>query len=120
MLALLTVAAWWLWLGWDTRYDVDPATGARSGPYEVWQVAGCVLTLLALAVAGGLLLRPWIVPLAMTPAFTVPWSLSAAREDGSGLWVVGAVLVALGVLAGSSLFGLGAGLLRRAATTRRS
>ena len=35
---------WFVWLGWDTTYDVDPVTGRLSGPYSWWQVAGFVLS----------------------------------------------------------------------------
>jgi len=48
----LTVALWWAWLGRDTGYQVDPVTGATSGPYQVWQVVGCVLCLAVLATVG--------------------------------------------------------------------
>jgi hypothetical protein len=91
-----TVGAWWVWLGWDTEKTVDPETGAASGPYAVWQVAGCVLTLALIAAVGGWWLRPWLVAPVMTVAFTVAWSAQAASTDGSGLWLVGAILVLVG------------------------
>ncbi|MFD0821290.1 hypothetical protein ACFQ0D_23955, partial [Micromonospora zhanjiangensis] len=68
-LAAASLAAWWLWLGTDRRYETDPTTGATTGPYQPWQVAGCVLTLVALAVGGGLLTRPWLVVVAVTVPF---------------------------------------------------
>lgn len=112
ILAGTTVAVWWLWLGTDTRYEIDPVTGARTGPYEPGQVVGCVLSLLVIAVVGGLLWRPWIVVVAMTVAFTVAWSMAAASEDATGLWGVGAVLVAVGMAGGSAVFSFGARLVR--------
>ncbi len=112
--AVLTVAAWYAWLGWDTGYDVDPSTGAVSGPYQWWQVAGCVFTLAAIAVLATLIAPAWAVAGALTLAFTAAWSARAASSDDSGLWVVGAVLVLLGTAAGSALLtGVTARAVRR-------
>ncbi|MFG2059174.1 hypothetical protein ACGFI9_34670 [Micromonospora sp. NPDC048930] len=116
ILAAATVATWFAWLSWDTGYTVDPETGATSGPYAVWQVAGCVLTLAVVAAVGGWWLSPWLVVPVMTVAFTVPWAAHAASTDGSGLWAVGAVLVLVGTAAGSAVVSLGAHLLRRRLT----
>jgi hypothetical protein len=118
VLVAATLAAWWLWLGSDTRYEVDPVTGSTTGPYEPVQVVGCVLSLLVVAVAGGLLLRPWLVVVVMTVAFTAAWSVAAATRDESGLWVVGAALVAVGMAAGTAACAFGAGLARTAAGRR--
>jgi hypothetical protein len=116
-LAGSTVAAWWLWLGWDNEYQIDPATGISSGPYEAWQVIGCVLSLAVIAVLGGLLLSPLIVVPTMTIAFTVAWSLAAASSDESGLWGVGAILIFVGLGFSSALLSLGASLIRRRPAT---
>ncbi|MGC4796048.1 hypothetical protein [Micromonospora saelicesensis] len=105
-LAAATVGAWILWLGWDTRYTVDAQTGASSGPYEPWQVIGCVLTLVVLAALAGTRLSPWLVAPVMTVAFTAVWSWRAAGTDDSGLWVVGGILVLLGMAAGSTVVSL--------------
>lgn len=105
-LALLTLAVWWAWLGWDTRRAIDPLTGAVTGPYEVWQVAGCVLTLALLAFGAGAALSPWLVAPVMTVAFTAGWAWRAATSDDTGLWVVGAFGVFVGMAAGSTLLSL--------------
>lgn len=107
-LAAATVGAWILWLGWDTRYTVDAQTGASSGPYEPWQVIGCMLTLVLLAALAGTRLSPWLVAPVMTVAFTAVWSWRAAGTDDSGLWVVGAILVLVGMAAGSTVVSLAA------------
>jgi hypothetical protein len=112
-LAVLSVAAWSLWLGWDHEYQTDPATGVSSGPYEAWQVAGCVLSLVAIAIVGGLLLGPWLVVPTMTVAFTGAWSASAASTDDTGLWVVGAGLVFIGLALGSAALSFGASMVRK-------
>ena len=118
-LAAASVASWWLWLGIVKRYETDPVTGATTGPYRPWQVVGCVLTLLVIAVVGGLLTRPWLVVVAMTVPFTVAWSVDAARHDDTGLWAVGAILVGMGMTIGTAACAYGARLTRTAARRRR-
>ncbi len=100
--AALGVGTWFGWLGWDTGYQVD-AAGNQTGPYEVWQVAGCVLTLAAV-LAGAVLLgvRKWWAVAALTVAFTAAWTAGAAATDDSGLFAVGAILV----FGGTALGGL--------------
>jgi hypothetical protein len=71
VLAAATAGAWWAWLGRDTTYQVDRRTGVTSGPYEQFQVVGCVLTLLLLAVLGAILLPFWLMPVVMTACFTI-------------------------------------------------
>jgi hypothetical protein len=100
------------WLGWDHEYQTDPVTQAVSGPYEAWQVIGCVLTLLAVGLAAGVRLGP-LVPLAAMPLpFTVAWSVDAAAKDSSGLWAVGAVMILFGSILGSGVIALLAAGLR--------
>ncbi|GAA4263126.1 hypothetical protein GCM10022255_104850 [Dactylosporangium darangshiense] len=110
--AAATAATWWLWLGWDTGYQVDPVTGAMSGPYQGWQVIGCVLCLGAIAAVGGWLLSPWLVAPTMTVTFTAVWSADAARDE-TGLWAVGAVLVFIGMGVGATVLSTGAWLTAR-------
>ncbi|MFI7608417.1 hypothetical protein ACIBTV_25155 [Micromonospora sp. NPDC049366] len=102
--ALLSVAAWYAWLGWDTGYREDPVTGTTSGPYQAWQVVGCVLTLLVVFV-GALLagVRPVLASAALTLAFTAAWTVAAASRDDSGLYAVGAVLLLAGLAAGTAV-----------------
>ncbi|WP_431943792.1 hypothetical protein [Micromonospora marina] len=113
LLALATAGAWAAWLSWESGWTVDPETGATSGPYAVWQVAAAVLTLGALAAVAGWWLNIWLVAIVMTVAFTVPWAVHAASTDDSGLWAVGAALVAIGTTIGTTLVGGAAGWLRR-------
>jgi len=104
------------WLGWDRRYDLDPVTGTSSGPYEAWQVVGCVVTLAALAVLAGLLGRPGLAVGVIPVVVTSLWSRDAAVRDDSGLWVVGAVLLACGLLTGvAAVASLADGVRRRRA-----
>ncbi|MEU5903427.1 hypothetical protein ABZ780_03510 [Micromonospora sp. NPDC047467] len=119
-LAVATVGVWLLWLGWDTEYTVDPETNSTSGPYEPWQVIGCVVTLVLLAALAGMRLSPWLVAPVMTVAFTAAWSWQAASTDDSGLWAVGAVLMLIGMAAGSTAVSLaGRRIGRRRASRSR-
>ncbi|MEV0893294.1 hypothetical protein [Promicromonospora sp. NPDC050262] len=102
-LVVLTVAAWWIFLGRDTVRDVDPATGAVTGPYEAPQVVACALVLVALVVVGALTVPAWVAVLAVALPFTVAWTVQAASDDDSGLWAVGALLVLVGTLAGGAV-----------------
>ncbi len=117
LLAVLTAGSWAAWMAWDDEYTVDPVTQNSSGPYEPWQVIGCVLTLLAIGIGAALLLRPWTVIVTMTVAFTLAWSYTAASNDDSGLWFVGAVLVAGGMAAGSTVVTFVTQALARLRTT---
>lgn len=102
--AVLSAASWFGWMGWDTEYDVDPVTQVSSGPYEAWQVLGCGATLL-LVLVGALLtgVRAVVACVAMTLAFTAAWTATAAAADGGGLFVVGGVLVLIGLATATTL-----------------
>ncbi|MET7876302.1 hypothetical protein ABZS52_05135 [Micromonospora profundi] len=117
-LAVATVGVWLLWLGWDTEYTVDPETSSTSGPYEPWQVIGCVLTLVLLAALAGTRLSPWLVAPVMTIAFTVAWAWQAASTDDSGLWAVGGFLVLVGMAAGSTVVSLAGRRIGRSLASR--
>jgi len=84
VLVLLTAATWFVWAGWS-----DP-------PYAPWRMAGLAVTAAALAILAPRWLPAWVVGIAMPPAFTVAWSLTAAAADDSGLWAVGALFVLVG------------------------
>ncbi|MDR6172769.1 hypothetical protein QE364_001479 [Nocardioides zeae] len=105
--AVLAAAAWFGWMGWDDEYQVDAATNEISGPYEAWQVIGCVLTLLVLGVVAARRWRPFATAIVLSLAFTAAWSLTAAAEDETGLWGVGAVLVLVGTSVASLLVAAG-------------
>jgi hypothetical protein len=102
VIAALTTATWWT-LGRDTTRDVDPATGAVTGPYEAPQVIACVVVLVGLVVIGALLLPAWLAVLGVSLPFTAAWTIQAASTDDSGLWVIGAVLVLVGTLVGGTI-----------------
>ncbi|MCZ2823187.1 MULTISPECIES: hypothetical protein [unclassified Modestobacter] len=105
----LSVLAWVAWLAWDREYQFDPETSTTSGPYETWQVVGCLLTLLAAAVLAGWVQRPLVAALAVTVPFTLCWTVDAALQDETGLFLVGALLIAVGLFLGSLLVAVGVG-----------
>ena len=96
VLAVLTLAVWAAWLGWDQHRDVQP-DGSVTGPYEAWQVIGLVVTLLAPVywaasrryIAGAVL----GVTVGLTVAAYYDWS-----DDSSGLFMVGVGLIMVGSL----------------------
>ncbi|MEN3614594.1 hypothetical protein AAH979_34280 [Plantactinospora sp. ZYX-F-223] len=103
-LAGLTALAYWAFLGWDQQKETDPVTGAQTGPYSAWQVLGLGVVLALLVFETGRRGRPWLAGIAVSAVLTVAFSVDAATDpDGDGLWVVGAVLVALGSALGTGL-----------------
>lgn len=99
----LGAGLWLGWFAWDTGYQIDPATGAASGPYEPWQVIGCVFSWVALGWIANKLLAPAIVILAMPAGFTGAFAVTVGTSDYTGLWMIGAILIAFGTLAGTVL-----------------
>jgi hypothetical protein len=112
-LAALTAGVWWLWFGSDTTYQIDPATGATSGPYAASQVIACVLCLVVLTVAGALVLPAWLVVAAVSVTFTACWGIHASAQDTTGLWAVGTAMVAVGTAVGSALVAAATRAIRR-------
>jgi hypothetical protein len=99
--ALATSAAYMAFLGWDQRKVLGP-DGQLHGPYQAWQVIafGAVVALIAarLAWIGHVL----IAVVGCTVTVTGAWSVDAATDPlDDGLWPLGAVFVATGVLAGT-------------------
>jgi hypothetical protein len=104
VVAGLTVAAFAGFLGRDTTKTLDPVTNQESGPWSTTQVAGCLLTLLVVLVAAVLLRVPPLVAAgAMTVAFATAWTVSAARGDDSGFFLVGAAGVLIAMALGTGI-----------------
>ncbi|MBO3094677.1 hypothetical protein [Cellulomonas dongxiuzhuiae] len=120
LVAVLTAACWFAWLGWDTQYRTDPVTGDVTGPYEAWQVVGCVVSLVVVTVLAVRALGGRRAVATVTVTFTAAWVATQAPRDESGLWLVGALLVLLGTAAGAGVVALvaGAGRRRRARAAR--
>ncbi|UQX05432.1 hypothetical protein [Streptomyces sp. RerS4] len=110
-LAALAMALWAAWLGWDQHRDLHP-DGSSTGPYEAWQVIGLVLSLLPpvyWAASRRRLAAAFVgVPLGLSAAAFYDWS-----DDGSGLFVLGVGMLAVGSLIATTLFSLLVVSLRR-------
>ncbi len=83
-----------LWAGW--------LGGTESGPYEVWQVAGLVLSLLVV-VCGAAFRRRVVAAVAGTTAGLTVAAWCDWSDDSSGLFAVGVAMVMLGSLAATTL-----------------
>lgn len=120
-LALFAAAMWFAWLGWDEEYYyVD---GVAQGPYRAWQVVGCGLSISVAAVLAQLRVRgvgaiPVLAPAAAI-GLAVPWTVHAASTDDSGLFVVGLVLLLIGVGGAVAILLAISDAVRAAFATRR-
>ena len=110
---VLAWASWWAWMGWDSEYRLDPATGAETGPYEAWQVVGSAVCVVALVVVATLVWGRRTAVLATTLGYTVGWCATSLPQDESGLAAVGAVMVLVGVGLGATVVALLTERLRR-------
>jgi len=107
LVAVATVGTYFAFLGRDTTMNVDPVTGVASGPWTTAQVAGCLGTLLVVLMAAVLLRVPPLVgAAAMTVSFVAAWAVQAGADDESGLFLVGAMLVFVGMAVGTSAVSL--------------
>lgn len=84
----------------------------RSGRYEVWQVVCSGIALLVVGVVSRVLgprRSTWVMTLGVVIGYVVPWTLFAAAEDITGLYLVGTILLTIGL----TLAGLVVGLVVR-------
>jgi MFS family permease len=93
-LGILAALCWWGWFTWPTDGDVD---------YQVWQGVGCVLCLLALAIAAPVVVHPGSAICAMTIGFTIAVGIDWIPDDVTGLSGVGVTMLGLGMAIGSCL-----------------
>ena len=111
LMALLSAALWYGWFAWDTEYHYDADAGGTTGPYQLWQGVGaffCGLVVLAIAYRT---LHFAVALLVLPASFTLAWISTASAMDTSGLWAVGAILVAVGTTLGTAvLLGIAAGI----------
>jgi hypothetical protein len=94
---------WAAWLGWDRTASFDVVTGTVQSPYVTLQVVGCALTV---GVVTGVLAARWspsVAAAGVSVGFLACWTVDAASQDDSGLFVIGAVLLAVGLAAGTAL-----------------
>ena len=108
---ILGVAVWAFWLR-DSDYYWDETLGSWQGPYSEAQVDGCVLTYALMVAVLSTRLHPVLVTVGMASGFWVAWNLQVATADGTGLFLVGSVLVGLALLVGG-VIASGAGYAAR-------
>lgn len=109
-LALATAGCWVGWMAWDRDTHLDPVTLRESGPYEAWQVVGCVVCLVVVAVVALRRLSGWVVVPTMSVAFCAAWVLSGVvlapagpdRSGDTGLWPIGLGLLFIGMVLGAT------------------
>lgn len=113
VIAVITAGLYLAWLGWDQEYDIDPVTGALSGPYETWQVVGVVACLGVVALVAGLLGLRRFSRVAMPVAFALCFAIDGITDTNSdGLWGVGAAMTFGAAWAGANLVGIAGEKLR--------
>ena len=97
LLAVLGGALSWVaWLSW-------PISG---NTYHPAQVVACALTCALIAVIlAGRSTRAALVtgPLGGTAGVAIPWAWWASRSDETGLWLVGLIILVIGVWVGLSI-----------------
>jgi hypothetical protein len=101
-LAAATALGTWLFLGPGATPVVDPDTGEYTA-VALPLILGCAATLVALTAVATFFVRPLLVAPVVALSFTVVWTLVAAAQDDSGLWVIGAVFALFGSLAGAGI-----------------
>ncbi|WDF32010.1 hypothetical protein PTW37_08905 [Arthrobacter agilis] len=103
LVGVLSAALWYGWFAWDTEYQYDRATGRMGGPYAIWQGVGAFVCSIVVFWLAQRLVRFIVAFLVMPSCFTLAWITSAASADVTGLWMVGAILVAVGSAMGSAV-----------------
>jgi hypothetical protein len=112
---VLGATTWGAWLGWDRTASYDVITGTVQTPYVTLQVLGCALTVGSVTAVLAALWRPVAAAVGVTLGFWLVWTADATAHDGSGLFVIGSVMLAAGLAGGTAMAAaLGAGV--RAAT----
>lgn len=99
----LGALVWGAWLGWDRTASFDIMTGTTQYPYVTLQVAGCAVTVGLLT---GVLASRWsplAVAAGVSVGFLVCWTTQAAATDSTGLYLVGAMMLTVGLTGGTAL-----------------
>ncbi|TXR57423.1 hypothetical protein [Quadrisphaera setariae] len=111
---------WACWLGWDTTASYDVVTRQVESPYVTLQVLGCAVTVgVVTALLGA---RWWWAAAAggVSVGFWLGWTTQAAATDTTGLYLIGSLLLAAGLAAGTSFAAFVGRVLARARRERAS
>lgn len=103
LVGIATAVDYVAWLAWDReRYLGDD--GLSHGPYEAWQVVGLVAVLAAVVFAGGRRGHALTTAAVATAVLTACWLANVFVEGvEDGLFLVGAMMVAVATFAGGWL-----------------
>ncbi|MFP7835209.1 hypothetical protein [Marisediminicola sp. LYQ134] len=94
VLAGLTWGAWFVLATAIAR----GAEGALRSASEPWQWIGAAVTLVVLTIVSSRWTSAPVAVVSVTAGFTLGFSIAASAVDDSGLWAVGALMVAGGTL----------------------
>ena len=118
--AVLGALTWGAWLGWDRTASYDVITGTMQTPYVTLQVLGCALTVGMVTAVLAALWHPRAAAVGVSLGFWLVWTVDAASRDDTGLYGVGAVLLAIGLALGTTVAAaLGVGVRRAIESARR-
>ena len=117
--AVLGALLWAAWLGWDRTASYDVMTGTVQDPYVTLQVLGCALTVGLVTAYLAARWHPAAAAIGVGLGFWVAWTAWASATDGSGLWAVGAVMLAAGLAGGTAVAAAAGAGIRAAIDARR-
>lgn len=98
--ALLASGLWAAFLGWDTQGWVEGTS--TKGPYTAPQVVAFVVVLAGAVTLLSRWRNPFAVATGVTAGVWVPFTVTAARSDDSGLWAVGSLFLLVGMVMGTT------------------
>jgi hypothetical protein len=100
---VLGALTWGAWLGLDRTASYDVVTGTVQYPYVTLQVLGCALTVGVVTAVLAALGHPVAGASGTALGFWLGWTANAAATDDSGLFLVGAVFLAVGLALGTTV-----------------
>jgi hypothetical protein len=118
--AVFGALTWGSWLGWDRTTSYDVITGTEQTPYVTLQVLGCALTVGVVTAVLAARWHPVAGAAGVSVGFWLAWTVDASTQDDSGLFMVGAVMLAVGLAAGTAVAAaVGVGVRAATDATRR-
>ena len=116
---VLGALTWAAWLGWDRTASYDVITGTVQKPYVTLQVLGCAVTVGAVTAVLAARWHPVAAAVGVGLGFWVVWTLWAAAHDATGLYLVGALMLAIGLAVGTTMAAAVGVVVRTAVETAR-
>lgn len=100
---LLGASTWGAWLGWDHTASYDVVTGTIQSPYVTLQVLGCALTVGVVTAVLAARWHPVAGAAGVGLGFWLVWTVDAASRDDTGLFAVGSMMLAVGLVLGTTV-----------------